>query len=317
MNNTFQATAEEWLLNKSLSVKDSTLACYNGILNRYLIPAFGGTDIAEITLKDVQHFLTSHSCKNLAEPGSENLSGSTIACILTVLKSVMTYARNQKDICICELTSINIRHGRSQARSLDRHEQNVLTENLLDNSSNINIGILLCLYGGLRIGEICALKWEDISCDCKYINICRTMQRVQIPNAKKGERRTRIIIEQPKSVYSIRQIPIPDILANKLSEVRSADYTYVLTGTQKYIEPRTMENHIYRSLKKCGINNASAHTLRHSYATRSIEMGTDMKTVSELMGHSSVKVTMDIYFHSSMELKLSNSQKLNKLLAIK
>lgn len=118
-------------------------------------------------------------------------------------------------------------------------------------------------------------------------------------------------------MYSIRIVPISDILAGIMREMCQDPGTYVLTGAQKYIEPRTFENHIYRALQRCAIKNASAHTLRHSYATRSIELGSDMKTVSELLGHSSVKVTMDIYVHSSMNLKKSNTDWLNKLLTTK
>lgn len=313
----FKTTAEEWLEWKSLSVKASTYSGYSSIIKHHLIPEFGSTVIVDITPGDVQSFLTNRKITALSNNKGELLSSATLRSILTVLKSIMWYAKQQKSIPVCDLGGLTVRCIKKPACTLDHYKQATLTKYLLDNPTNVNVGIMICLYGGLRIGEICALKWSEVSSDCKCINICKTMQRIQIPNPESDGQKTKIIIEKPKSVYSIRIVPIPDILAGIMCEMRQDPGTYVLTGAQKYIEPRTFENHIYRALQRCEIKNASAHTLRHSYATRSIELGSDMKTVSELLGHSSVKVTMDIYVHSSMELKKSNADRLNKLLTIK
>lgn len=201
---------------------------------------------------------------------------------------------------VCDLGGLTVRCVKKPACTLDHNKQATLTKYLLDNPTNINVGIMICLYGGLRIGEICALKWSEVSSDCKCINICKTMQRIQIPNSESDGQKTKIVIEKPKSVHSIRIVPIPGILAGMMCEMCQDPGTYVLTGEHKYIEPRTFENHIYRALQRCEIKNASAHTLRHSYATR-----------------RSVKVTMDIYVHSSMDPKKSDADRLNKLLTTK
>ena len=175
------------------------------------------------------------------------------------------------------------------------------------------MGVFICLYTGIRIGELCALQWRDISFNEKVIVIGHTMQRLQNddPNALN---KTKIIITEPKSKASLRTIPLPDFVVHVIKPLAGLPSAYILSGECKtMIEPRTMQNKFKGYLDKGQISDANFHSLRHTFATRCIEAGFDIKTLSEILGHSSVKITLDRYVHSSMELKRSNMEKLTPI----
>ena len=191
-----------------------------------------------------------------------------------------------------------------------------LSDYLRNNLNLYNLGILVCLYTGFRIGEICALKWGNVSFQEKVIYVHQTMQRLQC--SESGESKTQIIISNPKSNSSVRKIPIPDELFNLIDQYTFPENAYFLTGTSKqYVEPRNMQNKFKKAIKECGIENANFHALRHTFATRCVELGFDIKSLSEILGHSSVNITLNRYVHPSMELKQQNMNKLSELLAVK
>jgi integrase len=187
---------------------------------------------------------------------------------------------------------------------LSMQEQSILSRYLYDNLTPCNLGILICLYTGLRIGEICALKWKDICIAEHYLDVHKTMQRVQIMDDKK---KTTVLIQRPKSDCSIRKIPLPDTILSILQSEKKETDAFILTGSaQKFIEPRCMENRFKTVLKACGVNNYKFHTLRHTFATRCVELGFDIKSLSEILCHASVSITLNRYVHPSMELKQKN-----------
>ena len=189
-------------------------------------------------------------------------------------------------------------------------EQEQLLSILFENFDRYKMGVFICLYTGIRIGELCALQWKDISFSEKVIVVEHTMQRLQNddPNALY---KTKIIVTEPKSKASVRTIPLPDFVLNAIKPFLGSPSAYVLSGNcQEIIEPRTMQNRFKGYLEAGQINDANFHSLRHTFATRCIEAGFDVKTLSEILGHSSVKITLDRYVHSSMELKRSNMEKL-------
>ena len=142
------------------------------------------------------------------------------------------------------------------------------------------------------------------------------MQRIQ--NDDDSGPKSKVIVTTPKSRCSIRTIPIPDDIASVIIDFRQSKNGYFLTGQEnKYIEPRTMQNHFKRLLKKCAIDSSNFHALRHTFATRCVELGFDVKTLSEILGHASVNITMNRYVHPSMELKRENMQRLTSLIAVK
>ena len=172
-------------------------------------------------------------------------------------------------------------------------------------------GVIISLCTGIRIGELCALQWSDIDTEANIITINKTLQR--IPDYKSANK-TKIIIDSPKSKASERQIPIPSLLLEQLesikTQIKSPNY-YVLTSSEKYIEPSNYYVKYKHLLNECGIENHSFHALRHTFATRAIECGMDVKSLSEILGHSDVKVTLARYVHPSMDLKTMNMEKIN------
>ena len=198
-------------------------------------------------------------------------------------------------------------------RVLSRCEQGTLSKYLCKKLSPCNLGILLCLYTRLRIGEICALKWGDIFIEEQYLFVHQSMQRIQL-NRISGKK-TEIVIQSPKSDCSIRRIPIPYEVLQLLIPVKKPDEAFLLTGSAySYIEPRCMENQFKSVMKACGISNVNFHTLRHTFATRCVELGFDVKSLSKILGHASVNITLNRYVHPSMELKQENMNLLSSLL---
>lgn len=176
-------------------------------------------------------------------------------------------------------------------------ERKRLESYLLHNQNNTNISVLLRLFTGLRIGELCGLKWSDIDFQNGTVSVCRTVQRIN----KHGK--SEVAIGSPKSKSSVRIVPIPDFLLAILKAKRKGDDFYIITGTSKPTEPRTMQNRFKSILKTCGIRNVNFHLLRHTYATICIENGFDPKTLSELLGHADASITLNRYVHSSMQMK--------------
>lgn len=176
--------------------------------------------------------------------------------------------------------------------------------------------MLLSLFTGIRVGEICALRWEDISFSEQTIYVHQTMQRLQ--DRSNSTNKTKIVITTPKSACSIRTIPLPEELLPILEAHRTTSTGYLLTNSdQNYIEPRTMQNRFKKALQICSIENANYHSLRHTFATRCIELGFDIKSLSEILGHASVNITLNRYVHPSLELKKENMQRLSVLFTVK
>jgi len=176
-------------------------------------------------------------------------------------------------------------------------ERKRLENYLIHNQNKTNIAVLLCLFTGLRVGELCGLKWEDIDFDNAVLYVKRTVQRV----SKNGK--SPVIIGTPKSKSSVRAVPIPAFVLDILRSYRNCDDFYIITGKSKPTEPRTMQNRFKSILKNCDIRSINFHILRHTYATICIENGFDPKTLSELLGHADASITLNRYVHSSMQMK--------------
>lgn len=171
-------------------------------------------------------------------------------------------------------------------------------------------GVLLALFTGVRIGELCALQWGKISLKEQTIRIDATLQRLRDTSAV-GSARTRIVISTPKSDTSVRTIPVTDYtaeLCGKMAPHSSA--AYVLTGTENFMEPRTLQYRMEKYTRECGLEGVYFHTLRHTFATRAVEVGFEIKSLSEVLGHATTTITLDRYVHASLVLKRDNMKKL-------
>lgn len=309
----FETAAKEWLDNLRPKVKESTAVKYNNLLNSYILPELGAVRLDNITNERIEY-----QCNQLLVAGGRNgngLSPKTVSDTLSLIRNILRYESDSRHLSLPNLRTITIRKSSGQIRVFTLNEQQTLCRYLYQNLNEKNIGILFCLFTGLRIGEICALKWEDVSLENKTAYIHRTMQRLQTDHH--AQKRTSVMVSTPKSSCSIRTIPLSDELVRILSEFGGKRGGYILTGDEnRYVEPRLMQNHFKRVLKENAIESANYHTLRHTFATRCIEIGFDVKSLSEILGHANVNITMNRYVHPSMELKRENMQRLSSVFTV-
>jgi len=309
----FAIVAQEWLEYIRPQIKQSSYNKYHNLLRSYILPEFKTVRLSKIT----SSFLETYCNQMLTQGGqdSSGLSPKTVSDILSVIRAILKFtARNGKKIP-CDGRTINIKRTPNQMRVLSREEQERLCHYLYSDLNSANVGILLCLFTGLRVGEVCALQWEDISFSENIIHVHQTMQRIQ---CNEDNTKTKIIITTPKSPCSIRCIPIPSELVSIIQMHKQCSHGFVLTNSvQQYIEPRTMQNRFKYALEQASIDTANYHALRHTFATRCIELGFDVKSLSEILGHATVNITMNRYVHPSMELKKENMQRLSSLFPVK
>lgn len=310
----FSSIAKEWIKISGNQWKKSTVAKYKNIVTKYLLPQFGDYKITEIKRENIQEFVL-----DLLASGNEStksLAPKTINCIISVMKNIFDYATMNKGYTLITFDGLYVKQTQKKMRIFTLTEQEILTKYLLSNLNLTSLGILICLYTGIRIGELCALKWKDISFQEKYIHIQSTMQR--LPTKGNANVKTEVIITSPKSICSNRVVPIPNELVSLLQKNKDADDSYILTGeAHSFIEPRTMQNRFKSIIRKCGVTDANFHALRHTFATRCIELGFDVKSLSEILGHSSINITLNRYVHPSLDLKTKNMNLLSKLLTVK
>ncbi|MCQ2050504.1 MAG: site-specific integrase [Candidatus Saccharibacteria bacterium] len=301
----FSVCCDEWLTLNRLKVKESTFVKYYSIVHNHIEPKLGGCFVSAINSFIVEKF----SQELLAEEG---LSPKTVKDILVLLKSILTYTRKNYPGIMADVEIVYPKEAKKEMRVLTREEQKLFTDYLLTDMDSIKFGVLLTLMTGLRIGEICALRWSDISLTEKVIRVEATMQRIM--NLDEDETaKTKIIISNPKSDSSLRMIPLTDYaveLCKMLGKQNPTDF--VLSGSSEYfVEPRTLQYKLEHFTKECGLEGVHYHTLRHSFATRCVEVDFEIKSLSEILGHSSPKITLERYVHTSMELKRNNMKKLS------
>lgn len=298
---------ERWSAQNQLRVKESTYNRYQYLIHSNILPYLGEYRVSEITTELMQnyiHFLLTDN--NLRTP----LSPKTVRDTVAVVKQALRFARTLGIESPCDAAALTIRMEKTELRVLTQEEYRRLVNRLLGSESLVDAGILLALFTGLRIGELCALRWDNINLDEKYIAIKYTMQRVQ--NRSDGtSTKTKVILTSPKSFSSVREIPLPDFLISYLRAFERTDTSFFLTGCPaKYIEPRNLEYQFKRILTELDIEMTHFHTLRHTFATRCIESQFDVKTLSEILGHSSVNMTLNRYVHPSLENKRKQMDKL-------
>ena len=290
----------KWLQDKKNYIKESTYSNYSNIIFNYIIPFLGNYYIDSLNNYIIQNYILF-----LFEKGGKDnkgLSLKTIKDILMIIKSSIKksfYEYNIKPFSlkfnypkIDNIKKMNI---------LSKEEQNKIVKYILNNINNKNVGILLSLILGIRIGELCALKWGDFDLNNEIISINKTIQRIYIKDIDKKE--TKIIISSPKTLSSNREIPITKDIIYILNKIKTNNNDYFLSGNNKYIEPRSYRNYFNNLLKKLNIKHYKFHSLRHTFATNCISYGFDYKIVSELLGHSNINTTLNIYVHPKMSQK--------------
>lgn len=294
---------DKWLEQHKTAIKSSTYAKYNMILENYVKPQLGNYHPYALSTELVEQFKT----ELLMERG---LSAKSVRDILTVLKMAIAFTRKQIPRGMSDIEIIYPREQRKEMRVLTREEQEKLVQYLLLDMDLCKFGVYLALTTGLRIGELCALRWSDISIQNRTVTVSATMQRVKNFDPT-SEAKTRISFGNPKSDTSSRTIPLTANVAALCKEfMPTSTSTFVLTGTASYMEPRTLQYRFKRYMENCGLEGVHFHTLRHTFATRCVEVGFEIKSLSEILGHANTSITLNRYVHSSMELKRNNMDKL-------
>ena len=298
----FSQCAQEWLLLRRNQVKESTYIKYRTVIERHLLPSFGGCLPHRITSLDAEAF----SCRLL----EQGLASKTVKDILMVLRSILDYVRKTSGSTLPEIQVTYPKDERKKMRVLSPEEQTVLITFLYSDINACKGGILLAMLTGLRIGELCALRWQDISFADNTLTVSQTMQRLQ-KIAPDGKNKTDILISEPKSRTSERVIPLSSQAQQLCRQMAGDPQAYVLTGkVDVFMEPRALQYRLGNYVKTCGLQGVHFHTLRHTFATRCVEAGFDIKSLSEILGHATVTMTLERYVHPSMDLKRSNMEKL-------
>lgn len=286
--------ADLWKEEKRQFVKKSTFAAYSLIVETHLQPAFG--NLTAVTEKDVQDFVL-HKLNG-------GLSQKTIKDMLIVLRMILKFGA-KKNYCVYAPIDVIFPtdRERQELEVLSIANQKKIMRFVEDNFTFRNLGIFICLSTGIRIGEICALTWDDIDIENGVIHIRKTIQRIYIRES--GIRHTELIIDSPKTATSIRDIPMTRDLLSVLKPLRKVvnDSFFVLTNDSMPTEPRTYRNYYKKLLVKLDIPPIKFHGLRHSFATRCIESHCDYKTVSVILGHSNISTTLNLYVHPNYEQK--------------
>lgn len=299
----FARYCDEWLRLRSDQIRASTYTKYRSIIEKHIRPRLGSISLPEITTEAVDRF-----AKELLV--EEKLSVKTVHDILAVLHGVLKHtAARRPDSAPVEIHYPKV--SRREMRVLSPTEQQRLIRYLSAEMDACKFGVLLALFSGIRIGELCALRWGDIDLAEQVVCITSTLQR--LPNTEaEGASRTRIVIGAPKSDTSARTIPLTRCAADLCRRFAVQNtQAYILTGTEAYMEPRTLQYRIQKYTRACGLDGVHAHTLRHTFATRAVEAGFEIKSLSEVLGHATTTITMERYVHSSMELKRTNMNKLS------
>lgn len=289
----------EWMQINRHKITESTYVKYLTTVENHILPRFGGMRPEAITTAVVSDFALGLSVER-------GLSPKTVRDILTILSSIIKYAKKEIGVIMPDVEIIYPKSAKKEMRVLSRDEQEKLVDVLTNDMDRYKFGILLALTTGMRIGELCALRWENVSFDGGYIRVNSTMQRLKnTDNPTLNNYSTKLIITDPKSESSVRIIPLTENVKRLCRKFyRENDAAFVLTGeVDRYCEPRKMQYHFCRIMSEVGLSDVNFHALRHTFATRCVEVGFEIKSLSEILGHSSPKITLERYVHTSMELK--------------
>lgn len=294
IHKTIREIAAAWKEYKRPYVKQSTMAAYVLILENHILPTFGEDN--SLPEQSVQAFVL-HKIES-------GLSTKSVKDILIVLKMVMKFGVKKEWMTYYEW---DIKYPPSSENkvldvlSVTNHRK--ILNHIQSHFTFMGLGIYISLSTGLRIGEVCALKWSDINVTDGILTVNRTIERIYIIEGEK--KHTELVINTPKTKNSCREIPMNKELLGMLKPLKKVvnDDYYILTNDERPIEPRTYRNYYKRLMEKLDIPKLKYHGLRHSFATRCIEVGCEYKTVSVLLGHSNISTTLNLYVHPNMEQK--------------
>ena len=289
-NDLFKVKINEWLNKNKINLKLSTLNYYSNIINKHIKPTFGNLKTNQISESMIYNFM--YNKKN-------EINENTLRQVMVIFKSILKYSGLNFEI---KLPKIH----KKILKTLNDNELKRIENYSILNLNKYTLGILISLHTGLRLGEVCALKWKNVDFVNKILTVEYTLSRVQINDSKKNEK-TKVILNLAKTDNSIRVIPLDKVILKCLNEHKKLtlndERNFVLTNSIKAIDARTFYYNYKKILKNLDMKDYTFHILRHTFATRCCHLGFDIKSLSEVLGHSNVKTTLSIYVHSNLEYK--------------
>lgn len=295
----FYQAAEQWLISVRNERKHATYIKYHTICEKYLYPKLGNIVFGEWDNEFPPDLFQNQE--------GEPVSGSLQKSISCVLNQILSYTVSHYSFKLSPYSSPRHKTRTRPVEVLNQSEQARLLQYLYDDMDIYKLGILICISTGLRLGELCALKWRDVDLEEHLLYINATVQRIVMEGY---DTKTILLEGAPKSNFSRRVIPLSDELTKLLCLYRSSQEEYVIRG-KKPMEPRTYQNKFQKYLQSAGIKRKNFHTLRHTFATNCINTGVDIKSLSEILGHSDVKITLNRYVHPTTEIKRQHMNSLS------
>lgn len=301
---------EAWLTGEiTTRLKPSTYENYYYCINRYVIPFFKHNVNSQITEESIKRLVEEINCNTA-------LSATYRKKILSILKTALKEINKEFPHvpAVAEFVTLPRVKSSKKVEVFTMREQRLIEHIVYQSRDKRLLGITLCFYSGIRLGELCGLKWGDFDFEAGVVSISRTVSRVK--NQEMSDEKTILHVGTPKSETSLRKIPIPAFLLDNLKEnnaLINQEDCYVLSSKTVPFDPRIYQRIYKRVLAEAGVNDRKFHTIRHTFATRALELGVDIKTLSEILGHSNVNITLNVYAHSLMEQKKIAIEKFNDM----
>ncbi len=309
---TTQHLLTEWLeVYQKEHIKTRTYSRYQGLITMHIVPMLGNRSISELGRRDIQEFLAQQRKDGNMRNG-DKLSATSTNMMLSVLNLAFEYARDME--YIEENPCIRVRRTKAEARKVEAfmvEEQRAIEQEITKSNDRRLHGILMCLYTGLRIGELLGLTWDDIDFDRGLMQITKTVYREKDENGM-----WQLCVDTPKTRSSDRIIPLPEYIAKMLlQDKESAATPYVVENKKgERMSIRSYQYMFEKTLERAGVRKLNFHALRHTFATRAIECGMDIKTVADIMGHQNASITLNRYAHCMLDHKIEMMQKLPRIL---
>nr|WP_312938663.1 site-specific integrase [Oscillibacter sp.] len=301
---------EAWLTGDVLRrLKPSTYESYYHCMRSYVIPHFHIPENRELSACSINRFVDNMN-RNIS------ISETYRKKILSIFKMALReISKNAPQVAaFADLVTLPKVQTQKEIPIFSMNEQRLIEHAIQGSDDKKALGILLCFYTGIRLGELCGLKWRDIDFEMGTMCIMRTVSRIR--NFDGGEQKTMLHVGTPKSKSSLRKIPLPTFLLKLLDNMHLhsiEDNCYIFTGNFKPFDPRIYQKIYKNVLLEAGVRDRKFHTIRHTFATRALELGVDIKTLSEILGHSNVNITLNVYAHSLMEHKRAAIDKFNEM----
>ncbi len=285
----FSQVASEWMEEISDRHKYSTCVKYGSVYRIHMEGILGSVLLSGICDQRIQEKISDHL-------SGDGLSDSIRRSVCSVARQILEFAGRKYAVCVPALKLPSGKPGKRPVETFSKAEQSRLLGRIYGELGKFDIAMLFCLHTGMRLGELCALKWTDFDFGDGTVTVNRTVQRIAV----KGYMTRTVLMEtSPKSESSRRTIPLTDEIIKLLKEFRGkGDYVF---GGDKPLEPRTMQYRMKKILKEAGVDGRNFHILRHTFATNCVESGVDIKTLSVILGHSDVRITLNRYVHPTMD----------------